>query len=434
MKTKGLVLGIVFLLLMAFSIGCSNGTKESSGEKSGNEESNGDKIQLDFVYTGDPAFRQAMDEVLASFSEEHPNIVIKGESATNGSYSEYLRTKDATGEFPDMFQLIDVQEYVDSDKLAVMPEKLASLVENPVIIEDNPYVLPIETNALGYIYNKKFFEENNLNQDPKTYQEFLDVMQQVKDLGETPIAVGGKDVWHMGFLVNHFLINNVYAKDRDWNSKLNNGEASWTDPEPKEAMTKFLDLFHSGLVSENWISTPDNQLAALVTSGKAIGFYSGPWMFAQLKEADPNFEIGFMPVPHDDGTFNYFSGGSANGWAISKEAENDTAKMEAITTFYEYFYNVDVYTKYLEKMGTLPASVAKVTYEAEPVQEKLIDAFNNADSTVPPINEMLGENQIPSSFRDWFYKSVQEWILNDADLEKELSKVDAEWKRLQEQE
>src|SRR5688572_16170536 len=127
MKTKGLLLGIVFLLLMAFSLGCSNGTKESSGENSGNEKNNGDQVQLDFVYTGDPAFRQAMDEVLASFSEEHPNIVIKGESATDGSYSEYLRTKDATGEFPDMFQLIDVQEYVDSDKLAVVPEELTSL-------------------------------------------------------------------------------------------------------------------------------------------------------------------------------------------------------------------------------------------------------------------------------------------------------------------
>jgi raffinose/stachyose/melibiose transport system substrate-binding protein len=441
MFKKKLVLCIVSLLLMAIAFGCSNDSSESTGSNGStdNGETANDStkevetVELDFVYTGDPAFRQAMTAVIDSFSEEYPNIIVKGESATDGSYSEYLRTKDATGEFPDIFEVMDVQEYVDSGKVAELPEELASLVRNPVTIEGKSYVLPRDSNALGYIYNKAFFEEHGLNEEPATYQEFIDVMEQVKNLDETPIAVGGQDVWHMGFWINHFLINNIYADNPSWNAEMNAGEASWADEGPKKAMTQLVDLFNSGLVSENWISTPDNQLAALVASGKAIGFFSGPWMFTQLKEANPDFEIGFMPVPDEEGNINLFTGGTATGFTISKELENDPVKMEAAKTFYNYFFSKDVYSGYLKTMGTLPSTVESITYEASPEQEKLIETYNNADVTSPPINERVGENQIPSSFRDWYYKTVQEWILGEKDLEAELPKVDAEWKKLQDQ-
>lgn len=444
MFQKRLWLVAIFTLILSVAIGCSNDSENAnsssetdqanSAEDPNNTEEpeNTDPVELDFVYTGDPAFRVAMDNILSSFADEYPNIIIKGESATDGSYSEYLRTKDATGESPDFFELRDVQEYVDSDKVAVIPEDLASLVKSPVVVDGNPYALPLEANALGYIYNKKFFEENNLNEEPKTYEEFLEVMQEIKDLGETPIAVGGQDVWHMGFWINHFLIQEVFSNNPDWNAQRNNGEVSWTDPEPKKAMQDFLDLFHSGVVSENWISTPDNQLAALVTSGKAIGFFSGPWMFSQLEEADPDFEIGYMPVPADNGDINLFTGGIATGLAISKDVEDDEVKMEAISTFIKHFYSTDVYTEYLETMNTLPATKEEITYESIPAQERLIETFNNANATISPINEMLGENQIPPSFRDWFYKTTQEWILNDVDLEEELPKLDEEWDRLKE--
>ncbi|UOQ84763.1 ABC transporter substrate-binding protein [Gracilibacillus salinarum] len=432
MKNKKWWLFGLFVLLLIITVGCSGGSDESSSGDS--SENDSDKVELDLVYTGDPAWRQVMDEVISSFNEEHPDIVINGESATDGSYSEYLRTKDATGEFPDIFELMDVQEYYESDKLAPMPDSLSSLIRNPVEFDGTAYVLPTSATALGYIYNKKFFEENGLNQEPKTYDEFLEVMNEVKNLGETPIAVGGQDVWHMGFWLNHFLINNIFAEDRNWNAKVNSGEASWTDEEPTEAMNQMMDLFESGVVSDNWISTPDNQLAALVTSGKAMGFFSGPWMFTQLKEADPEFEIGYMPVPDQEGNINLFTGGTGAGWALSKTLEDEPEKMEAATAFYQYFYQPDVYKKVLEKMGSLPVTVEEVSYDGIDAQERLIETYNNADATVPPINEMLGENQIPPSFRDWFYKTVQEWILSDADVEEELPKVEAEWERLQGQE
>lgn len=416
----------VLILMIGIMLGCNSDSKDKNANSEDSEI-----VDLNFVYTGDPSFRTAMDDVLSSFSDEYPNINIKAESATDGSYSEYLRTKEATGEAPDFFELIDAQEYIDSDKLAEIPDEIAELVKNPVIADDKPYVLPRDANALGYIYDKQFFEEHDLNQDPKTYEEFIELMQEVKDLGETPIAVGGQDVWHMGFWINHFLIQEVYSENPDWNAERNNGEVSWTDPGPKKAMQDLLDLFDSGVVSENWISTPDNQLAALVTSGKAVGFFSGPWMFNQLQEADPDFEVGYMPIYNDDGELNMFTGGAGSGWAISKDTEDDEEKMEAITTFLEYFYSEETYAGFLETMGTLPQSVEEITYDADPAQEKLIDSFNNAETTIPPINEMLGDNQIPSSFRDWFYKTVQEWILDDVDLDQELPKLDEEWDRLQ---
>ncbi len=259
-------------------------------------------------------------------------------------------------------------------------------------------------------------------------------MQEIRDLGETPIAVGGKDVWHMGFWVSHFLANEVYKDNKDFHADVYSGDASWADSNPTEALTKLVDLFQSDLVSENWISTPDNQLAALVTSGKAIGFYSGPWMFSQLKEADPDFEIGFMDVPDDEGNTNMVITGIANGWAISKDIEDNQEKMEAITTFYKYFYQKENYSEYLKTLGNMPTTVEEISYEAGAARNQLMETYNNADNKITTIDGMIGENKIPGSFRDFLYKSIQEWILNDADLSKELPKINAEWERLSEQE
>src|SRR5690625_1930558 len=147
----------VLILMIGIMIGCNSDSKDNNANSEDSEIDD-----LNFVYTGDPYFRTTIDNVLSSFSDEYPNINIKAESATDGSYSEYLRTKEATGEAPDFFELIDAQEYIDSDKLAEIPDEIAELVKNPVIADDKPSVLPRDANALGYIYDKQFLDRKSV--------------------------------------------------------------------------------------------------------------------------------------------------------------------------------------------------------------------------------------------------------------------------------
>ena len=54
------------------------------------------------------------------------------------------------------------------------------------------YGIPYATNADGVIYNKDIFNELGL-QIPKTWDEFVDVSNKIKDSGKLPLYLTLKD-------------------------------------------------------------------------------------------------------------------------------------------------------------------------------------------------------------------------------------------------
>ena len=49
----------------------------------------------------------------------------------NGSYEESLKVKEALDEFPDLFELQNVEQYVDNGRLGQIPCSISGLIESP---------------------------------------------------------------------------------------------------------------------------------------------------------------------------------------------------------------------------------------------------------------------------------------------------------------
>ena len=95
----------------------------------------------------------------------------------------------------------DTLTYVNAGKLAPIPESVTELIQPEAYgtAEDgNVYTVPYSALngeiGLNIVYNKDYFEENDL-EVPETYDDFLDLLDDIKANGDAPLATAAAEVW-----------------------------------------------------------------------------------------------------------------------------------------------------------------------------------------------------------------------------------------------
>jgi len=298
MRWKNIIyLCITVLAAWTVLSGCSSKANNLFKNTTSAADDDMDVLTFSIVYAdGDRAHKQGITTIISDFERSHPNISISAINETwTGSYAGFLKMKEAVGELPDLIEMRDTQLFADADLLQELPEDLIALFNTTFDVNGAIYTAPLEATApQGIIYNKKILRQAGMAVPPKSMDEFLQYCEKIKGMGIDPIVVGGKDLWHMGFWINKFLIDEVYIHNPDWNSDRSAGKVSWTDPGPTNAITELKLLWDNGYVAPGFLVTADNQTVSMLLSGEVAMLYSGPWMFSQISSADPTFEYGFL--------------------------------------------------------------------------------------------------------------------------------------------
>jgi raffinose/stachyose/melibiose transport system substrate-binding protein len=389
-----------------------------------------EKVTISFGYAGgDPLVKDLTSQRVIKFMDENPDIEIIQMPSGSGAYLEFLKTKDAVGEFPDILDSRDTSVWVRADKLAELPESVVSLVKQAPLLDGKAYVAPISIGpaAGGIYYNKNLFDELGLK-EPKTYGEFLALCEKIKQSGTAPLVVGGKDGWHMGFTWGHYWIKNIASENPDWIADRYRNKVKFSDANMKENFTEYVNLWRKGYVEKGFLSTGDNQIVSFLISGKAAMFISGTWMIQQIIDADPEFEFGWAPIPDDDGSLKMMYGPSLAGWAMSKEASMDPLKVKAFERFMTFWYAEENYKEYLQKTNQFSAAKENfpLTYESDILSE-VSDAMGKSTFNDVNWNGKWGENELPGSFRNFAYKAFQEFIVEETSVDAFTAKLDKEW-------
>jgi raffinose/stachyose/melibiose transport system substrate-binding protein len=437
-KKTTLRLTVLLLVMMTVLSACggnkgnnaanTNATKAPDNQAQVTEEPKEVNFTIGYA-SGDPAAKTAIANTIKAFTTANPNITITDLSeTTSAAYLDWLKTKDAVGEFPDLVEMRDTKIFADAGKISELPEDLKDLFDEIPEVDGKAWTAPIALNVpQGIIYSKKAYADAGVTELPKTYDEFLAIQEKLKSTGISPIVVGGKDIFHMGFWLNKFLIDEVYSKDPDWNSKRTAKTVSFTDANVVQAMTDYKELF-TKYVDKGWLSTGDNQTASILVSGKAAQLFSGTWMFGQITEADPSFEFGFYAIPDREGKVNVIGLPSPAGWSLSTAATKDIDKSEAIKSFIRFFYAKEQYSPYLAVVNGIPSTKENVTYKTGEQMKAALEIV--ADPSVNKslaINNWWGENQIPAQFRNWYYKLMQDLVAKDADVLEYMKAADTEY-------
>jgi raffinose/stachyose/melibiose transport system substrate-binding protein len=424
---KSLMLGI----LMPLIAGIAACGRMNEGENFVNEEVPANPAAFSITYAmGDPAHQKGIQTVINDYKKSHLNIqitVLENNQQAKG-YADDLVLLDAMDNFPDLVEMRDTQMFADAGLLAELPEGIRTLFDGIPQVNGKIYTAPLKAEMpQGIIYNQKIFRQLGLG-EPANYQEFLDLCETIRRSGVSPLIVGGKDLWHMGFWINHFLMDEVYSKDPEWNRKRSAGQVSWTDPAPLQAMQELKDLWVKDYVLPGFMNVSDSQTIGYLTSGKAAMLMSGPWMFKQLEQADPEFELGFFPVPDRRGGFHIVGLPQPSGWSISSSASDDPEKLKVIEQFLQFFYSAEEYPKYLEAVSALPATLDPVPYLKSELLQEAAGLLKNPDVTkLRSMDNYWGEDQIPPGFRNAFYAIMQSCLSGNISVDEAMAQADRAW-------
>ncbi|MGB8451455.1 MAG: ABC transporter substrate-binding protein [Anaerocolumna sp.] len=439
MKVKKLMALLLSVTVMGTILaGCGNSAKSSDTGNMKTEGSTGstvsaggadpELVELNFIFAdGDEGAKSSMNQIVQDFNDSHDNIKVNIVPGNGGTYSEFLKTKDSVGEFPDVMEMRDTAIYVRAGKLAELPEDITSLFTSTTKFDGKVYTAPLGgENTDGIIYNKKYFDDNGL-EEPATYDEFMKLCQTIKDKGDmSPLVVGGQDLFHMGFWFFKAYNDQVLLQDPDFIKNCYAGTKDFSDPTIAATFSELKDIFQ--YAQDGWISTPDAQITTFLVSNMSAMMYSGTHMFSQIEQADPNFEYGWFPVPSPDGKVRLVGGSGIGGLSVSAEAAADPNKKAAAEEFIKFFFTPDEYKIYCEKLSAIPLTVNKPQLDINSVFQEVIDAQGTADLLSPMWNGFAGDNELPPDFRNFMYKTVIEYLAGEREMDSCAAELNNTWK------
>lgn len=142
----------------------------------------------------------------------------------------------------------------------------------------------------GFWYRKSFFEKYGL-QPPKTWQDFLNLLDKLKKIPgiKNPIVSGDSTGWPLSDIVEHFIIT---FGGPQLQLDLISGKVKFNDPKVKEIFEKYL----IPLIKNGDFSPPIEWTTAvqLWWDEKYGLYFMGTWITGMVK--DPN-DLAFFTLP-----------------------------------------------------------------------------------------------------------------------------------------
>ena len=332
--------------------GCSNGTNqttnqtanEGTAETAGEaedvaedeEQNGGEEFTISYLIP-QSVFKEAHQQ-MADQLKENEGITVDFQVVPDEQFDSLLLTKIATGEVPDVAEInvpsslatFGVENLVDlSDEAWI--ERLV----NPELIrfkDGKIYGQPRQSSSFfgACYYNKEVMDSLGIeNPHPKTYQEFLEILEQIKNEGDgiTPIYMANADSWMTQIFCTLGFSIATYPEDEQIYNDLLTNKKKFTDvPEFEAILTDFLGLYEAGYVNENHLSAKYEQAQEAVAKGEAAMLLCGEWSVTDIHAKWPDTEMGSFVIPFADKDM-MGTGAYVNGVVVFKDgAQADNAK------------------------------------------------------------------------------------------------------------
>ncbi len=230
----------------------NDGGAETAAPEAAGPEGEQAVIRFFHRWPNDPK-NSMFQNLIREYMDENPNVTIQMDSILNDEYKEKIRMVVSTDEVPDIFSSWSgtfAQEMIASgnvsglsDLYAEDPEwagKIAQASVDGFTFDGEVYAVPWSQDGKVFFYNKKIFEENNL-EVPATWDEFIAVLDALQAAGyETPVVEGLMDNWavlhYLGTMNQRMLDPETLAKDYDA------ATGEFTDPAYVEVLEKWQQL------------------------------------------------------------------------------------------------------------------------------------------------------------------------------------------------
>lgn len=353
------------------------------------------------------------------FNATHDDIVLKIDSPNDAM--TILKTRFIRENYPDIIGIggdINYSYFVDSDILADVSDYqgLSSIKQSYLDILENLEFVPTEgtfgvpyvANAAGVLYNRDMFEEHGW-EIPETWDEFMELCEEIKSEGVLPMYFGFKDTWTCLAPWNALAVDLAPA---DVCKQVNRGETKFTD-EYREIAEKMLQLVEYG--EEGPFAYGYNDACTAFANGECAMYTIGSYAVPQIKSVNPDMNIdSFVMLGSDEKGGNVLNSGVDLQFCVTSECKNKEAAYEVL----DFLFDNDNIQMYLDDQNAVPCKD---------------DSFKLA-SEVDGMTEYI-EQGIMSDYQDHYYPSemavdaqIQTFLINQ-DVDAFLAKFDKDWLR-----
>jgi raffinose/stachyose/melibiose transport system substrate-binding protein len=372
---KILVLTLVIFMVFVLFTGCGRSQNDETKAKVSTveEETSGVKpekpVKIRYL-TWTYADRGSSTDLFIEKAMNELKVDIELENFPTDQYETTIRTKSAASDLPELVNLHNVSEGSYGGDLAehgalqeigefdFVKDFYDSVLDACVYRGDGKlYMIASNTNMLGVLYNKKVFKDLGLD-IPQNIDEFNDVCEKVKANNIIPISAGFKDAFSLNFYIYLGFGEYVF---KDFGSyfggpdALKNQEIKFTDPEVYDAYKFVLDFRDKGYFQPNEVGTDLSAASALIANGKAAMHVDGNWQLTAIKDANPDAEIGFFPLPlNQKGSKKAMLVFPGAGLAMSKI--EDKEKSNASIKSLKLYYGAEIQQAVCEDVNGIPAN------------------------------------------------------------------------------
>lgn len=332
------------------------------------------------VWEHTPQFEEPLKQVIAAFMSKYPDITVDYEIKTADQYYNLLATTIQAGEAPDLFWtngtatsnygsyakqgvLMDITDKVD---LSFYPAAALKLVD----IDGHYYSTPGATaDTRAVYYNKDIFTELGLSV-PKTFDEFEQSLQVIKDAGYVPLALGGSFFWSTLFTFEPILA----AMAPDWLDAAAKNEARVNDARVADVFKKMIEWGEKGYFGPGYLGVDEGGQLLAFSKGEAAMTITGSWNVSTFASNNPELNYGAFQLPRNDGLrpmiVTY-----ACGFAVSANTEYPEAAIQ-FAQFVSSLEGQSIWVKALNGVPGLPGIVSDDPVIAEMTQNDVqVESF-----------------------------------------------------------
>lgn len=281
---------------------------------------------------------QIMKPFIDKFEEENPDIAIDfSYSPPTPEYIQTLQTRLVGNQAPDVFiitsenkaDLMDNGYVLDLTDEPFM-ENISQANKDFVARDGKVYGMSTTSWASGIVYNKDLLVEVGVEEPPTTWDEFLDLCQQLKDAGIDPYL---ETIGDGASRIPDAFLGSQFAQEGVDVTTLASEDPQTPGADEKEAVQEWMKLYEQDLVTRDTVGISGDDMKTQFVNGQVAMICTGPWDFSTFQDAEMNW--GYAPMPlMEEGMESYAQGSPSPALAIYSKLEGE--KLDAAKKFLEF--------------------------------------------------------------------------------------------------